>query len=112
MTMPNLWNLGLASQLRMAGDVWEVELDGECVVFRGIFDQQDQLTQDDTGKTFKSRVSAITCRSSVAERFSVQTPLIDERGKVWYVRMVQRLDDGELSQVQIVQRLSDIGEIC
>lgn len=83
--------------LRVAGEKWTDQNGSE---FRAIFDENQQLV-DSVGAV--KLVTVLTCLSSIAKHFDRKTTeLTNSNDRTYRVREVLVIDDGALSQVQIV----------
>lgn len=102
----SIWNRGITSMLRRAGEEWSTDIDGECVTFSAVFDQENRL-EDANGGQVLIAGSVVVVESSVAKKFVRQQELTNPDGDVWYVREVLKTDDGKLSRVSIVESLNN-----
>lgn len=90
--------------LKRTGDLWETQIDNECVSFYAVFDAENRLEDDNTGLPVLIQGSVITVLSSVAKKFTFGQELTDNNDDVWTVREVMKMDDGFLSRVTVVEK--------
>lgn len=99
------WNRGLNKSLRIMGQPWTTEIDGDSNSFHGIFSTVDGYEDGQAGTPSKLiTVTTLTVRSDVAARFAFNQVLTDECGKKWYATQKLKQDDGLITEVKLVEQ--------
>lgn len=90
--------------LKIAGDVWEANVNAKCMHFFGIFDQENVLGFDEAGHEVLGKNSKLTVHSVTAEDFSIGDILKRKsKNTTWVIRDIHIEDDGALTSLTIVQ---------
>lgn len=89
--------------LRRTGELWTTEIDGECVEFYGIFDDEEGLENDATGKPVVVRRAVLLTETKVARKFGFKHVLKDEDDVSWHVHETLKESDGSLTRCVIVE---------
>jgi hypothetical protein len=101
--MANVFKKSVPMMLRRVGTPWSTTVDGECLHFYGIFDDEEGLENDTTGKTVVVRRAVVLVETKVARKFSFKQVLKDEDDVEWYVHETLKESDGSLSRCVIVE---------
>ena len=90
--------------LRRLGTEWSTTLStGECIHFPGVFDREDRIEPDSTGKAVRYIVSNVYVETTVAKKFSDDQVLIDDESTRWIVREKLREQGGALTRCLLVE---------
>lgn len=101
--MANVFKKSVPMMLRRTGSQWETTVNGECVLFYGIFDDEEGLENDTTGKVVVVRRATLVCETSVAKYFTFKQVMKDEDDTEWMVHETLKESDGALTRCVLLE---------
>lgn len=88
--------------LKRAGEEWTTTVEGECLTFNAIMDDEEALENDNAGKVVVVRRNVLTVSSLVAKHFDFKQKVTKDE-KEYYVMETLRESDGSLTRCVIVE---------
>ena len=101
--MTNIFKKSVPVLLRRTGTLWETDINDECVEFYGVFDDEEGLETDTTGKPVVVRRATLMCETSVAKKFQFKQVLVDEDDNKWQLHETLKESDGALTRCVILE---------
>lgn len=101
--MSNIFTKANAMMLRRAGSLWETDIDGECVPFYAIFDDEEGIETDSTGRPVVQRRASVLCETKTAKRFVFKQVIKDDEETSWQVHETLKESDGSLTRCVILE---------
>lgn len=97
------WKVGLHRGFKKMGTPWTHLKDGEPTTFYGIFNMVDGYQDVQGGQPQLVKVSTLATRTEDANSLEFGQEVRDECDTVWYVARKTRLDDGFVTEIQLVE---------